>query len=291
MLVLGLTVFHPTMGEVSIAAETIFTPFGFPITNSMLMSWLVMAFLIIGSFLITRNMKEVPSGLQSLVEWGMEFIVNLVESIAGKTLGRKILPLIATIFIFVLFSNWFGLLPFFGNIGVYHHAPVKETTMVQQEAADHESATLVQESTTSAQHPTEGEQVLVPLFRSPSTDLNFTVALALISVVSFQIFGVRQLGVRRYVGKFLNFHGPIEAFVGILEIVSEFAKIISLAFRLFGNIFAGEVLLIVIGFLVPWLGTIPFLGLEVFIGGIQAFIFAILTLVFISMATTAHDEH
>lgn len=126
--------------------------------------------------------------------------------------------------------------------------------------------------------------------RSPSSDLNFTLALAIISVISIQYYGIKQLGFLKYGKKFINFENPIKFFIGILEIVSEFAKIISFSFRLFGNIFAGEVLLLVIYFLVPYIAPLPFLFLEIFVGFIQALVFSMLTLVFLKIAT-AEGEH
>jgi len=134
----------------------------------------------------------------------------------------------------------------------------------------------------------------VPLLRSASTDLNTTIGLSLIAVAAIQYFGVRSVGARAYIGRFINFSGEglfmkfISFFMGLLEIISELSRIISLGFRLFGNIFAGEVLLTVIGFLIPFVAVLPFYGLELFVGAIQAFIFAILTLVFCTLAAMEH---
>ena len=127
----------------------------------------------------------------------------------------------------------------------------------------------------------------MPLFRGPTADLNTTIALALISVFMIQFYGFKHLGLK-YLKKFFNFSNPINAFIGILELISEFSRIISFAFRLFGNIFAGEVLLTVISFLIPFIAPLPFLGLEIFVGFIQALVFTMLSLVFISMATSHH---
>ena len=132
---------------------------------------------------------------------------------------------------------------------------------------------------------------LAPFFRAPSSDLNFTVALAVIALISINFFGFTALGFKQHAGKFFNFKNPIYTFVGLLELISEFVKIISFSFRLFGNVFAGEVLLIIIGFLGPYFLPLPFLFLEVFVGFVQAFIFAMLTLVFIGTAVTSHEEH
>jgi len=133
----------------------------------------------------------------------------------------------------------------------------------------------------------------VPLLRSMNADVTMTLAIACISVIMTQIFGIAALGVFPYAGKFFvaPWRDPIGCFIGILELIAEFAKVISFTFRLFGNIFAGEVLLVVISFLMPYVAPIPFLGLEIFVGFIQALVFCMLTLVFVKMATMAHGGH
>lgn len=187
-----------------------------------------------------------------------------MDSILGsRLLSEKYFPLIATIFLFVLFSNWLGLLPGTGSLGITHEIV----------------------------HHGEHKTVLIPFLRAPSSDLNFTVALAVIALISINLFGFMALGFKQHAGKFFNFKNPIYTFVGFLELISEFVKIISFSFRLFGNVFAGEVLLIIIGFLGPYFLPLPFLFLEVFVGFVQAFIFAMLTLVFIGTAVTSHEEH
>ncbi len=256
-LVGGGFLFPPGLAHIQLPAEKIVEPFGFPITNTILATWVVMAVLVGTSVWATRRMQAVPTGLQNLAEMGVEALANLVEGVAGKERGKKFFPLVATIFIFILVANWMGLLPFFGTLGIVHEV--------------------------------HGEPEFTPLLRSASTDLNTTLGLALISVATIQVFGVRYLGFRSYVGRFVTLRGPIDMFVGLLELISEFAKIISLSFRLFGNIFAGEVLLGVIGFLMPWVAIVPFMGLELFVGAMQAFIFAMLTLVFLVSATTSHE--
>lgn len=256
-LVGGGFLFPPGLAHIQLPAEKVVEPFGFPITNTMLATWVVMAVLVGTSFWATRRMQEVPSGLQNLAEMGVEALANLVDGVAGKERGRKFFPLVASIFIFILVANWMGLLPLFGTLGI-----IREV---------------------------HGEREFIPLLRSASTDLNTTLGLALISVGTIQVFGIRYLGFRGYTSRFINVRGPIDMFVGLLELISEFAKIISLSFRLFGNIFAGEVLLGVIGFLMPWVAIVPFMGLELFVGAMQAFIFAMLTLVFLVSATTSHE--
>jgi F-type H+-transporting ATPase subunit a len=241
-----------------------------------------MLVLIVAAWGATRNLQLVPTGFQNFMEIVIEALHGLVHDVAGEKRAAKFFPIVTTIFLFVLVSNWLDLLtPILSVIGFVEH---------------HDS-----------------ETVIIPILRSPSTDLNTTLGLALISVVLTQIFGVQALGLFGYVGRFINVKGfghfvlvllrrrkgnPMGAlftafldlFVGLLELVSEFAKIISFSFRLFGNIFAGEVLLLVIPSFLSILLPLPFLGLEVFVGLIQAFIFAVLTLAFMTMATTSHEH-
>ena len=243
------------MIHISLTAEEIARIGFFPITNSMLMSWLVMLFLFSITFLVRLRMALVPGRLQLAVEGVVGGVYGLFQSITGdKT--KLYFPIVGTIFLYVIFMNWAGLLPGVGSIGLEKFVYEKKE--------------------------------FIPLFRAGSADLNTTLALAVISVVSIQFFGIRALGLK-YFKRFLNFSNPIYFFVGILEIISEFSKIISFAFRLFGNIFAGEVLLTVIAFLMPFFAPLPFLGLELFVGFIQALVFSMLTAVFLSVATA--DEH
>lgn len=253
---------------ISLAAEKIHLPFELPLLghelpNTIPATWLTMLVLIAVSALGTRKMRMVPGGLQNLVEALVEGFYGFLEGVTGdKT--RMFFPLVATFFFFILISNWMGLLPGYGSVGV------------RQEH--------------------EGHEVLVPFFRSANADLNTTIALALISVSATQYFGLRTQGIK-YLRKFFTLRGsavyerPINAFVGILELLSEFIKIVSFSFRLFGNIFAGEVLLIVMGFLAAFVASLPFMGMELFVGLVQALIFSMLSLVFFLMATVSHDEH
>lgn len=314
----------PPRPEISLKAEEIFSIGPAKITNSIITSWIVIATLVLIAWRSTRNMREIPSGLQNLVEAGLEAFLGLVESVAGERNGRRFFPLVATILIYVMISNWFGLLPGFGTIGVFHEqahgavvseaagihvigfkpAEVKETdgyveadgTVVQPHNAEqgaHNDSELV--------HLKEKEKVgtIFPFLRGVNTDLNATLALALTAVVFIQIWGFRTLGVRGYGGKFINtkrlrqgnMMGIIDLFVGVLEMISEFARLISFTFRLFGNIFAGEVLVLIITFLVPLFAIEIFYVLELFVGFIQAFVFAMLTLVFAVMAVAGHGEH
>lgn len=224
------------------------------------MGWLVVVFLIGVSLLFFRKPALVPNGVQNVFEFAVESVLGLMEGVLGsRHTAEKFFPFIATIFLFILVSNWMGILPFLGSVGLFVPS-----------------------------HEPGGGQVFVPFFRSTASDINFTLALGIIAVIAVQLIGIATIGFFKHIGKYLNFKGPIEFFVGILEIVSEIAKMISFSFRLFGNVFAGEVLLIIIGFLVPFVAPLPFLMLEIFVGFIQALVFAMLTLVFVSIAITEH---
>ena len=243
------------MNEIFLGAEHVFSLYGFAVTNTYLLTLAVLLILSAGAFLVGRKMALLPGGGQNAAEATLEGFLGFMEPVFGSR-GRaeKYLPFIATIFFFVLFSNWAGILPGVGSVGFFEGT-----------------------------HGT-----FVPFLRSPASDLNFTLALAITTVIATHVFGIRELGVRLHVSRFLNFKGPIEFFVGILEFISEIAKIISFSFRLFGNVFAGEVLLVVIAFLAPYLAPLPFLFLEIFVGFVQALVFAMLTMVFISIAAAEH---
>jgi F-type H+-transporting ATPase subunit a len=239
--------------------------------------------------------------LQNIVEMLIEGLDGLINSIAPKKWAPTFFPILATIFIFLLFANWFSLLtPLLGSFGIVHPAehggiPVEQVTFISGSPDS-----LHHEETEQEGHEGEGSQevIIVPIFRAPSSDLNLTFALALTTMVLVQVFGIWERGIA-YFGNFIRVKGfakqgvmmgSINFFVGILEGVSEIAKIISFSFRLFGNIFAGEVVLIVISSLVSLLLLLIFFGLEIFVGFIQAFVFFILSLVFFSIATQHHGE-
>lgn len=248
------------MLEISIKAENLFYIGNFVVTNSLLLSCITVVFLVGVGLLARRSFKLIPGKLQSIIELILEEVLTLMESVLGsRTLAYRYLPLIATIFIFVMISNWLGLLPGVGSIGLreYH----------------------------------EGREILVPLFRAPAADLNFTIALAIIAMISVNVLAVLALGIKKHFSKFFTLKNPLFTFVGILELISEFVKIISFSFRLFGNVFAGEVLLTIIVSLVPYVVPLPFLFLEIFVGFIQAFIFSMLTLVFVAMAVRHEEAH
>ncbi|MDO8624917.1 MAG: F0F1 ATP synthase subunit A, partial [Candidatus Diapherotrites archaeon] len=232
----------------------------FPVTNTLIMAVLVSGLLMVLGVLAGRRVALVPvRGIAHGMEAAVEALLGFIDSVThDRERSARFLPYVATIFFFVIVSNWIELVPGLGTIGLWE------------------------------EHG--GERVLVPFIRSASADLNVTLAIALFSVIVTQIIGVRMVGAGAHLGKFFSFKNPIAFFVGILELISEFAKIISFSFRLFGNIFAGEVLLLVVATLVPYLVPLPFLFLELFVGFIQALVFAVLTLVNLNMAAQ-HAAH
>ena len=286
---------------IEVAAE----PIGLgPVTNAQFTS-VILSIIIVGlAFFIGRSLKEKPSGVQNVVEVLIESLDSMVNSIAPKKWAPTFFPILATIFIYLLFANWFSLLtPLLGSFGLVHPAEhggisIEKVTFItgSPDSLHHEE---VGEGAAEG-HEAEGGQnvMIVPLFRAPSSDLNLTFSLALITMVLVQVFGVWERGLA-YFGNFIRLGGfakkgimmgAIDFFVGLLEGVSEFAKIISFSFRLFGNVFAGEVILIVIPSLISLVLVLIFFGLEIFVGFIQAFVFFILSLVFFSMATQHHGE-
>jgi F-type H+-transporting ATPase subunit a len=283
--------------HVSISAEPVIYIGDFAITNSMFTSLLVSTFIIIFALIANKKIQYTrrPQGLQNFVEFVVDALHNLTSDIvqSAKTTAL-IFPLTTTFFFFILLNNWAGLLPGVGTIGINEPIHLTAALNNQVQAADNkqliseagETASLVEDENLKK----HAESEFIPIFRAGTADLNTTIALALVSMVVVQGFGFKYLGLG-YLKKFFNFKNPIFTFVGILELISEIAKIISFAFRLFGNIFAGEVLLVVIASLIPILVPIPFLGLEIFVGLVQALVFTMLSIVFMSMATHAHEEH
>ena len=247
------------MIEIVLHGEKIADVFGFPVTNTMIISWTVTILLILAAFLFRKKNNLIPDRVQGVVEaviGGLHgFMVDLLGS---KENATKTFAFVATIFIFIVANNWFALMPGLSTVGVYHD--------------------------------TGNGEILVPFFRTANSDLNMTLIMAITAVFMVQVFGISILGFFKYAGKFFinPFKDPIGSFIGVLEIVSEIAKMISFSFRLFGNIFAGEVLLLIVTFLMPYGAPLPFMFLELFVGLVQGLVFAILTLVFIQIATVEH---
>ena len=257
------------MEESKLAADVVFHIAGWPITNSIVASWVTMLILVIFAFVATRRKQLIPKGIQNVAEMVVEQFLGLIQSVTNdRRRSIMFMPVVLTLFLFILVNNWMQLIPGFGALGFHQGGH------------------------------------FIPLLRGANSDLNVTLSLALITVILTQYFGVREKGVYGWIKNY--FHNPmkggivlmvlgvgIAAFVGSLEVVSEFVKIVSLSFRLFGNIYAGETLLSTIGGLSPFVLPVPFMLLEVIVGVVQAAVFALLTLVFFSIITTPieHGEH
>jgi len=296
LVVLGALFFPVAPPEVHLAAnydDPFFTLGPIYFTNTLIASCLSIATLILLFYLATRRMKIVPARLQSFAEFIIEALLNFIEGLAGKENGRRFFPIVATIFLYVLANAWLSLLPIFNFIG-YGHIETVETLFYGTYT---------------------GFIVQTPLFRGANTDINVPLMLALVSFVSVEYWGITSLGLRHYAGKFFRFgqlamaygqlirgqvrsalaglfYGMVDMFVGMLELVTELVRIISFTFRLFGNMTAGEVLLLMMAFLIPAVLPVVFYGLEALLGFVQALVFAALTLVFAVMAVMPHEaEH
>lgn len=243
---------------IHLAPEAIGTFFGVHITNTLMTVWLTMAILIVVALLVNSNLKAVPTKLQSIFEALIGAVHSyMADVLESKTLATKFFPLVMTIFLFILTMNWVGLLPGIDSVGLY----------------------------TSATSHGEVVSKFIPFFHPPATDLNITIGFAIVAFVSIELAGVFMLGLFKYGGKFINFSSPLAFIIGLIELLSELARLISFSFRLFGNIFAGKTLLLVIMFLTtPYILPVPLIAYEFFVGFIQAFIFAILTLYFVKLA-------
>ncbi len=398
-MALGLFIAQGPQPEIVVPAEALFDIGPLTVSNTLLTSWVVMAIIIVIAWSATRSMKLIPGRAQNFLEAVIAFLVGQVEEIAGEKNGRKFFMVVATIFLWVIVNNWFGLMPFFNSVGktedVNHH--IFETISEQAEtgkpfekrdkfgawfmeskggitlamprakatefeilgndtaevASDRYVIFLAEKFTAFEAHaedelaaPTKeavegaiaaleadpkapkvhfvlaadshGEDVheaapgghgipsatlgsiqaiefpgkklglVIPYFRGTFSDVNNTLAMGIIAFLCIEFWGFQALG-PGYLKKFFNLNG-IMSFVGILELLSEFIRIISFTFRLFGNIFAGEVLLLMLTFLMPFFVVDVIYGLELFVGFIQAAVFALLTLVFATMAVEHHGE-
>jgi len=263
--------------ENTLYAEPIAHIGGFPITNALATSMVALVIIAILALLVRRNIKKVPTGLQNALEMIIEGFLGIFDGVTGsRKKSLKFAPVVLAFFFFILINNWMGILPGVGSIG--------------QIASEH------------------GEKIFIPYLRGGTADLNTTLALATLGVVLSHIMGVLAIGWWKYLNKFINIKAfleipkkvmkdpmillinPIKAFVGLIEIVGELAKVASLSFRLFGNVFAGEVLLASMSALLAYGVPIPFLFLEILVGLIQALIFAMLILTYLTINTTA-EEH
>ena len=237
----------------SFAPETIFHIGSFPVTNTVLDTLLVDGIIIAGVFYLSKKISLIPKNpLQNLIEYVIETFYGLVESVTQNA-ADKIFPYFMSFFLFILLVNWSSFIPGVGTLGIREH----------------------------------GE--LIPLFRGGTSDLNMTLGLALISFAATHALSIKTIGIKDYLSRYFSFN-PINLYVGILEIVSEITKIVSLSFRLFGNIFAGEVVLATMTSIFAFVVPLPFLMLEVIVGLVQALVFSMLTMVGMAILTTSHNE-
>lgn len=248
------------MPHISIKAEPIFSVFNFPVTNSFLTSLIVTClFFFIAVFYHSELKKTHKNTFFYLLHYALRTLYTFFQTIIGNKIN-VFFSLLGAMFFYIILQNWIGLLPGVGSL-------------------------LVK----SAIH--EGE--LVPLFRGNNSDLNTTIGLAILAVFLIQYYSIKYLGLQGYVKRFFNIKNPVDIFVGVLEVISEFSKVVSFSFRLFGNVFAGEVLITILAFLIPTVLSFvlfPFLVLEIFVGFIQALVFSMLTAVFVNMAISSHHE-
>ncbi len=249
--------------HISLGAERLGSFFGFPITNTLVMTWLASFLIIFFAIAVGRRLKFLPGRLQVVLEEGIGGGVSYVEeTLENKKLARTFFPLIASLFVFILVANWLYFIPGVGSIGFF---PAEGGSASGGEGAK-----------------------FIPLLRAPATDLNVTLALSLIVFIVIQTAGFRELGFLKYAGKFVNVKSVLGFLIGIIDLFSELARLISFSFRLFGNIFAGEVIIAIIIAFVPVFLPVPILLFEVFVGFIQAAIFSLLTLFFIKIAVATH---
>lgn len=251
----GIQIAYAAEGSIQVALKPYIVGnfFGMPITATLITTWLTMAILIALALAVRGRLAAVPGKLQSVFELMIggifDYMAGVLES---RELARRYFPVVTTIFLFVLALNWVGLLPGVTSIGFYEVH--------------------------------EGTRHFIPLLYPAATDLNIAIGFALVAFFTIEIAGVTAIGLFKYAGKFLNFRSPLGFVIGIIELISELARLISFSFRLFGNIFAGKTLLVVVMFFIPYVVPVPLVAFEVFVGFIQAFVFAILTLFFIKLA-------
>ncbi len=241
--------------NISLSPDILFYIGSFPVSNTFFWSFIISVFLMIIFVWVGQSMKNVPSKFQNIVEILIEGAYSFVESIIGPgKKAQRVFPLVATMFIFIVVSNLVVYIP-------------------------GQSAVTIQ-----------GADGPVALFRAVMSDYGLVLIMTLVAVVVTQIVAIIATGPFRYLGRFINLRNPLKFFLGIMELIGEITKIVSLSFRLFGNIFAGEVLAMVMLFLAPFVIPLPFLFLGLLVAVVQAFVFAVLTLVFVSIASDMEVE-
>lgn len=249
---------HGSGIHIALAAEKLGTFMGFPITNTLVATFIAFVILVVMGLLVGRNTKMIPGRLQLLLEMAFEYVYDFVtQTLGSREYARKYFPLLMTLFLFIFIANMLHFIPGVGSL-TFHTA----------------------------------DGATVPFLRAPNTDLNVTLALTIVVMFIIEIAGVFAIGLWKYAGKFINFSGRsfperlLNFVVGLIELVSEAGRLVSFSFRLFGNIFAGEVLIAVVVFFLPYIAPVPLMAFEVFVGFIQAAVFSMLTLFFIKMAIT-----
>ena len=309
VIVIGLFVLRGPSPVIAVAPEHIFDIGPLAVTNTMFTSWIVVILMSLIAFFAGRRMSLVPSGFSGVVEAVIAGFYGIVENAVGEKQARKFFWVVATIFFYILVSNYVGLVPPNFNVGVPEAGHGEKQAVFEQTSIAGIDIAYIplnpQERDLGAGDEelvaeAAGERfsgTLAPMLRSVNTDVNAPLAIAIFAFVFIEFWGLQALGFG-YLGKFFSFGrvlrgspaGLLDVFVGLLEFISELIRVVSFTFRLFGNIFAGEVLLIMMSFLVPLLLVDVFYGLELFVGLIQAFVFAMLTLVFAQQAVTAHGD-
>jgi len=268
---------HEVSHEATLFAEPVYHIGSLPVTNALLTSSTAVIIIVLFVFVLRRLLTEIPKGIQNIFEVIMEGALSLCDQVTNsRKISTRVFPLAFSVFLFILVNNWLGLLPI-GGLGIIENG--------------------------------EHGPAFIPFLRSGTADINTTIALALMAVISANIFGIFSIGIWKTFNKYVNVKAlggiftklrkeptvlvvaPVTFFVGILELIGEFAKIASLSFRLFGNVFAGEVLLLAMSAILPYFLPIPFIFLEIFVGLIQSLIFSILVLVYFTIAATDHDSH
>ena len=263
--------------EATLFAEQVFHIGSFPVTNALLTSTGAVIIIILFALILRKTLREIPGLIQNAFEVVLEGALMLADQVTNnRKISEKVFPLAVSVFLFILVNNWLGLLPI-GGIGLIENG--------------------------------EHGKAFIPFLRSGTADINTTVALSIMAVISANIFGIFSIGLWKTVNKYINVKAlggvftrirkdptvlvvaPVTFFVGVLELIGELAKVASLSFRLFGNVFAGEVLLIAMSAILPYVLPIPFIFLEIFVGLIQALIFSILVLVYFTISATDHEEH
>lgn len=278
--------------EIRIQPEVIFYIGPLPVTNTLLCTWISILILVVFFFFATRRRALVPSGIQNVAEYLIEYLLGLVEGVSGKEKGRRFFPLVGTLFIFIITCNLLDVIPGVDTIGTINTAAAHAAHISGQPALGF----LLFGNFSN---------LLVPWIRPATTDLNLNFAMALTVVITCQVFGFITIGPKEHLSKYINlrtffrslrkldfagmFQGIIEFFVGIIDIISELSRILSLSFRLFGNIFAGSAVLAVFAFILPFISDVVFIPFELFIAFVQALVFSLLSLVYLEMATTS--EH